>query len=91
MILEFPFRRDLKVAIRWEVGMTSWIRICIVLFKIKKHVIVHIMNGKGWGSLTPPHLLLVTVITSTLKTNCLRILTSLLEAEVSVSKHGPPR
>lgn len=60
-------------------------------FKIKKHVIVHIMNGKAWGSLTHPHLLLVTVITSTLKTNCLRILTSLLEAEVAVSKHGPPR
>lgn len=51
-------------------------------FKIKRHAIVHIMNGKGWGSLTHPYLLLVTAIASALKTNCLRILTPLLEAKV---------
>lgn len=43
---------------------------------------VHIMNGKGWVSLTHPYLLLVTAVASTLKANCLRILTSLLEAKV---------
>lgn len=62
--------------------------------KIEKHAIVHVMEWEGLRQPLVPHLHLVTTIASTLKTNYLRILTSLLEVKVSVSKvlqHGLSR